>query len=122
MGRIGRNQPCPCGSERKFKKCCEGEARPDAPQATVEPPPGFTQLVIETANGIALRNVPPAMPLRLRESQGKEAEEATHGAAAFWGLHDFVFRPEVRRTGSGVRELGDGMLLVGDIGIVVQVK
>jgi hypothetical protein len=87
-----------------------------------EPPPGFTQLVIETENGIALRNVPPAMPLRLRESQGKEAEEATHGAAAFWGLHDFVFRSEVRRTGSGVRELGDGMLLVGDIGIVVQVK
>ena len=122
MGRIGRNQPYPCGSGRKFKKCCEGKERPDALHATVEPPPGFTQLVIETANGVALRNVPPAMPLRLCESQGKEAEDATHGAAAFWGLHDFVFRPKVRRTGSGVRELGDGMLLVGDIGIVVQVK
>jgi hypothetical protein len=84
--------------------------------------PGFTQLVIETENGVSVRNVPPAMPLRLRESQGKEAEEATHGAAAFWGLHDFVFKPNVRRTGSGVRELGDGLLLVGDIGIVVQVK
>lgn len=21
-GKIGRNQPCPCGSGRKFKKCC----------------------------------------------------------------------------------------------------
>lgn len=21
-GRVGRNAPCPCGSERKFKKCC----------------------------------------------------------------------------------------------------
>ncbi|MFT6747448.1 MAG: hypothetical protein ACJAZ2_001801 [Glaciecola sp.] len=20
--KIGRNEPCPCGSERKFKKCC----------------------------------------------------------------------------------------------------
>ncbi|MFU8878027.1 MAG: SEC-C metal-binding domain-containing protein [Wenzhouxiangellaceae bacterium] len=20
--RIGRNQPCPCGSGRKYKKCC----------------------------------------------------------------------------------------------------
>jgi uncharacterized protein YecA (UPF0149 family) len=19
---VGRNDPCPCGSERKFKKCC----------------------------------------------------------------------------------------------------
>lgn len=22
MGKIGRNDPCPCGSGRKFKKCC----------------------------------------------------------------------------------------------------
>lgn len=22
MGKIGRNQPCPCGSGKKFKKCC----------------------------------------------------------------------------------------------------
>src|SRR4051812_32587360 len=22
MGKIGRNEPCPCGSERKYKKCC----------------------------------------------------------------------------------------------------
>ncbi|HFQ89000.1 MAG TPA: zinc chelation protein SecC [Desulfobulbus sp.] len=22
LGRVGRNQPCPCGSSRKFKKCC----------------------------------------------------------------------------------------------------
>ena len=21
-GRIGRNDPCPCGSGKKFKKCC----------------------------------------------------------------------------------------------------
>ena len=20
--KVGRNDPCPCGSERKFKKCC----------------------------------------------------------------------------------------------------
>jgi hypothetical protein len=25
---IGRNSPCPCGSGRKFKKCCLAEARP----------------------------------------------------------------------------------------------
>jgi len=22
--RIGRNDPCPCGSGRKYKKCCQG--------------------------------------------------------------------------------------------------
>ncbi|WP_353620113.1 SEC-C metal-binding domain-containing protein [Thalassotalea sp. G20_0] len=21
---IGRNEPCPCGSGKKFKKCCDG--------------------------------------------------------------------------------------------------
>ncbi len=24
-GRVGRNDPCPCGSGRKFKKCCLGK-------------------------------------------------------------------------------------------------
>ncbi|MDA3785370.1 MAG: SEC-C metal-binding domain-containing protein [Deltaproteobacteria bacterium] len=22
QGKTGRNEPCPCGSARKFKKCC----------------------------------------------------------------------------------------------------
>jgi hypothetical protein len=22
MYKVGRNEPCPCGSGRKFKKCC----------------------------------------------------------------------------------------------------
>lgn len=24
--KVGRNDPCPCGSGQKFKKCCEGKA------------------------------------------------------------------------------------------------
>ena len=24
--RAGRNEPCPCGSGKKFKKCCRGKA------------------------------------------------------------------------------------------------
>jgi tetratricopeptide (TPR) repeat protein len=27
--KIGRNQPCPCGSGKKHKKCCLGAAQPD---------------------------------------------------------------------------------------------
>jgi uncharacterized protein YecA (UPF0149 family) len=23
--RVGRNDPCPCGSGKKFKKCCRGQ-------------------------------------------------------------------------------------------------
>ncbi|MGB5884590.1 MAG: SEC-C metal-binding domain-containing protein, partial [Desulfobulbales bacterium] len=25
MGKIGRNETCPCGSGRKFKRCCLGK-------------------------------------------------------------------------------------------------
>lgn len=26
MAKAGRNEPCPCGSGRKFKRCCEAKA------------------------------------------------------------------------------------------------
>lgn len=32
--RVGRNDACPCGSGKKFKKCCEGKAPAAAPAAT----------------------------------------------------------------------------------------
>lgn len=25
MTKVGRNDPCPCGSGKKFKKCCEAK-------------------------------------------------------------------------------------------------
>ncbi|OUP22594.1 hypothetical protein B5F29_01220 [Lachnoclostridium sp. An196] len=27
--KIGANEPCPCGSGRKFKKCCKGKGKYD---------------------------------------------------------------------------------------------
>jgi len=80
------------------------------------------QLVIETSTGFAIRSISAAMPRRLVDGQGKEAENATHDAAAIWGLADFVFEPAVRQRASGVRELGDGILVLGDLGVVLQVK
>jgi hypothetical protein len=37
-------------------------------------------------------------------------------------MPDFVFRAEQVAVGSGSRELGDGIVIVGDVGLVVQVK
>jgi len=37
-GRVGRNDPCPCGSGRKFKKCCQGKGEEAAPEAPLGPP------------------------------------------------------------------------------------
>lgn len=33
MGKFGRNDPCPCGSGRKFKKCCWTSTPPPPPPA-----------------------------------------------------------------------------------------
>lgn len=54
--------------------------------------------------------------------QGAAAEEATHTAAAEFGLPDFVYRAELRKLGSGTREPGDGLVIVGDLGVAIQVK
>ncbi|HUD01261.1 MAG TPA: SEC-C metal-binding domain-containing protein [Rhabdochlamydiaceae bacterium] len=27
MEKVGRNDPCPCGSGKKFKKCCESKTQ-----------------------------------------------------------------------------------------------
>jgi SEC-C motif len=122
--KIGRNDPCSCGSGKKYKKCCQGRPVRENRFAVIsgDGPEASMDLVIETGEGLAVRRIPPAMPLRLVERRGKEAEDATHGAAATWGLPDFVFPPSVRRRASGVRELGDGLIAVGDVGIVLQVK
>jgi hypothetical protein len=124
VAKIGRNAACPCGSGKKYKKCCEAEPVREARFAVVSGggPEATTDLLIETEDGVAVRRIPPAMPLLTGGNQGKEAEDATHGAASTWGLADFVFPPSVRRRASGVRELGDGLIVVGDLGIVLQVK
>jgi hypothetical protein len=79
-------------------------------------------LVIETEAGTAIRRIPDASPLPEADTQGYAAEDAIRNAAATWGLPDFVFLPEQQRVGSGVRELGDGLLLVGDHAAVIQSK
>ena len=35
MEKAGRNDPCPCGSGKKFKKCCENQNKTKKIQATV---------------------------------------------------------------------------------------
>lgn len=78
--------------------------------------------MVETPGGTMMRRVPAASPLPGEASQGHAAEVATHDAAAVWGMPDFVFRPKTETEGRKRRELGDGFVLVGDLGLVLQVK
>jgi hypothetical protein len=53
---------------------------------------------------------------------GTAAEDATRSAAATFGLPDLVFRSAHRSIGSGTRELGDAIIVVGGVAAAVQVK
>jgi hypothetical protein len=79
-------------------------------------------LVIETDLGVAFRRIPGPAALRLDAPKGLAAESATEDAASLWGLPDFVYPPAVVRLSSGCREIGDRLIVVGDLGLVVQVK
>jgi SEC-C motif-containing protein len=35
--KTGRNDPCPCGSGKKYKKCCLAEQTPESPSAGLTP-------------------------------------------------------------------------------------
>jgi hypothetical protein len=123
---VRRNDPCPCGSGTKFKRCCVNtDARSDPESRSVaevrQTQSGLT-LLVETDRGIFARRVPSASPLSTGMRHGRAAEVATQDAAAVWGMPDFVYRPEMQRVGSGTRELGDAIVIVGDVGVVVQVK
>jgi hypothetical protein len=121
----GRNDPCPCGSSRKYKKCCldldQATARA-APDGLGSDDPGALTLVVPTPGGHLVTRIRPASPLNEDGPQGHAAETAARDAVALWGLPDFVYRPSLRKLGSGSRELGDAVVIVGNEGLVVQVK
>jgi hypothetical protein len=118
----------------KYKRCCldAGRTRERLASATAaawggdaHKPEGEEReltLIVETPAGVLVRRVPNAMGLRTDVERGEAAEEAVHDSAAIWGLPDFIYRGRVVAVGSGAREVGDNLIVVGDVGVVVQVK
>jgi hypothetical protein len=83
---------------------------------------GEVTFILDTPAGVLVRRIPNASPLPETADQGTATEEAVHDAAALWGLPDFTYRGHLVDVGGGTRELGDNLLIVGPLGIVVQVK
>jgi len=79
-------------------------------------------LLVVTPAGVFERRIPPALPLPEQLRKGTAAEWVTRGVAAAWGLPDFVFHPAKVTKGTAIRELGDGTILVGEHGLVLQSK
>ena len=79
-------------------------------------------LSVETDDGVYIRRVMRATALPEDSEVGGAAEAAARSAAATYGLPDFVFRSRQQRVASGTREIGDALLIVGDMAAVIQIK
>jgi len=116
MAMPGRNDPCPCGSGKKYKKCC-GRAQLAAPRTGAVPPEDLKRLIamINTGRFSELESKAREMAAQYPDSgmvwkvlgvsermQGKGALPALHRAAAL--LPD---DPETHgNLGNALRDLG----------------
>lgn len=84
MAEIGRNEPCPCGSGKKYKKCClakdEERTRQREPESALAPePPSLGALTQRVGGGLT----PYAFAKEVEESEAfQELEDAEPARAA----------------------------------------
>ena len=85
MAKTGRNEPCPCGSGKKFKNCCAGKPSLVAPLVLPAVP-----LVV----GAPLQPVaatPEQKPLTLQGEVEKIQKQAKEKRSVLWTQGVFVF-------------------------------
>jgi len=70
MSKIGRNDPCPCGSGKKYKKCCLSQNH--SKKQSFIPPPGFTAVYT------ALDKLSNSVITLIKQNKLDEAEEVCH--------------------------------------------
>ncbi len=80
------------------------------------------ELAINARDGIFIRSVPESNPLPSADTHGLAAEAAVVSEMSIHGLSDFAFPSSTIALGSGVRELGDGLLLTYPLAAIIQVK
>ncbi len=79
-------------------------------------------ILVETKDGVGVREVPHARPLLESVAGGTAAEDATRSAVVRWSLPDFVFLPAMLEKGSAQREIGDALIVHRHHGLIVQIK
>jgi len=97
--KVGRNDPCPCGSGKKYKKCC------------LQPATGH-------ADAAMLLGDQP-LPGRYFDLKGKRAEAALHDLAEKTFIEDWCYPNPLLPNG---RELCDLLIVFGDTAIIWQLK
>ena len=63
--KVGRNDPCPCGSGKKYKRCCLGKPQAVTDSAVADPEPRPRRDVSDDPNGTPLED--PALQRRASE-------------------------------------------------------
>lgn len=80
------------------------------------------ELAINSRDGIFIRRVAEATQLPQATTHGFSVENSVINAMSTWGLPDFAFSSSTVALGSGIRELGDGLILTFPFAAVIQVK
>src|ERR1700733_6046571 len=96
MAKIGRNDPCPCGSGKKYKKCCLASdeaaaraARPAQPAAVPARRPSLASYVQEHDQLDELTEASNAVVDMVQAGNLDAAEQAAHALLArFPDVHD----------------------------------
>jgi hypothetical protein len=115
-------KPVAFDSEEQKAEVLEGLTGSDLNLGSIRADDGsYTLLRFENGQVVG-REIPEATPPEPSTPLGTGTELAALGAAARWGLPDFVFHPITIQKGSGLREIGDGTLISGRRGITLQVK
>lgn len=99
-----------------------GALRERSEHALFTTPSGQLAFITAGERDLAIRFLPDATALPASDTQGEAAEIATRDAASLWGLPDFVMRPVNVAKGRSSREVGDAIVVSGDLGLIVQVK
>ena len=72
--KVGRNDPCPCGSGKKFKKCCEGKAAEREQDASPVEGATLAEVLADPGKWLSLEQL---SQLALRDLLRLDAKQAT---------------------------------------------
>ena len=117
--KAGRNDPCPCGSGKKYKKCClvKDQAAGLTQPGVIEPPPSFgaTPRTVPMRTEHAPDLARPTPPVRATEAPApvEPVDPITERANSLWS--DFESQNGEARIAVFLRALEDAEVMTDDM-------
>lgn len=94
MAKVGRNQPCPCGSGKKYKRCCWDKDQVAWVDVVHEMPPIFDALTgFDDAYDVAFTELSNSVIALVKAGQLDEADAACEQLRTEYpDMHDWMMR------------------------------